>query len=39
MERMYITWSCRLGGGGAHLCRKKMNNKEDMEKNGLTDGN
>ena len=38
-ERMCIAWSCsRCETQGARLHGEEMNNKEDMEMNGLTDG-
>ena len=39
VERMCTTWSC-VGREtqGARLRGEEMNNKEDMEMNGLTDG-
>ena len=38
-KNVYITWSCsRCETQGARLHGEKMNNKEDMEMNGLTDG-
>ena len=38
-KNVYIAWSCsRCETQGARLHWEKMNNKEDMEMNGLTDG-